>query len=577
MPNKVFISYRREDSRYQARRVYDAFVQALPPDTVFMDVDSIPPGADFVEILEGWVQQCDVLLALIGPTWLKSIDPRTKRRRLDSPEDFVRIEVRGALARNIPVVPVLLDAAEMPTAAELPDDVKALRRRHAEFVDFRTFDADVQRLIKRLKIGKEIELPGEAREPRAGDGGSRHTGVAAVKSLLERLKPNAVIAKPPLLVAAAAAALLLAVATVAYVMNTWTHVDASAGLAELAKAEESRRAAETRASQATDALAIAVKARQEAEATASAAATAQAKSEEARQAAEARSGEAADALTKSEKARREAEAAAAAARAAQAKSEEGRRAAETRAGEADKVRQEAETKATAAVAALTKTDESRRAAEARASEAAETLKKSDKARIEAESRASSAATAQAKAEDAQRTAEKARFAAETAATIATTAKTQADASRQYAEVRANDAVELAKKAEKARQEAEARLAAQTEELRKLTAARTDPAPAASSSSSSSRKLLTDAVSRGRWARNGKLNCFGSNNPDLFTLEVGNGTIAWVDGKGSRKVEKLVAAYENSFYTDQHSYSRSADNTLYVQASDITGFFLERCQ
>lgn len=56
MPDKVFISYRREDSRYQARQVYDAFVHALPPDTVFMDVDSIPPGADFVEILEGWVQ-----------------------------------------------------------------------------------------------------------------------------------------------------------------------------------------------------------------------------------------------------------------------------------------------------------------------------------------------------------------------------------------------------------------------------------------------------------------------------------------------------------------------------------------
>src|ERR1700712_2993993 len=147
MPNKVFISYRREDSKYQARRVYDAFEHALPPDTVFMDVDTIPPGADFVEILEGWVKQCDVLLALIGPNWLNSIDPRTSMRRLASPEDFVRIEVRGALRRKIPVVPVLLDATEMPTAAELPDDIKALPRRHAEFVDFRTFDADVQRLI----------------------------------------------------------------------------------------------------------------------------------------------------------------------------------------------------------------------------------------------------------------------------------------------------------------------------------------------------------------------------------------------------------------------------------------------
>src|ERR1700730_14572827 len=110
MPNKVFISYRREDSQYQARRIYDAFVHALPPDTVFMDIDSIAPGADFVEILEGWVQQCEVLLALIGPRWIDSTDPRTNLRRLDNPEDFVRIEVRGALERKIPVVPVLLDA-----------------------------------------------------------------------------------------------------------------------------------------------------------------------------------------------------------------------------------------------------------------------------------------------------------------------------------------------------------------------------------------------------------------------------------------------------------------------------------
>jgi hypothetical protein len=164
MPNKVFISYRREDSQYQAGRIYEAFVRALPPDTVFMDVDSMAPGDDFVEALEGWVQRCDVLLALIGPRWIDSIDPRTSLRRLDNLEDFVRIEVRGALERKIPVVPVLLDAAKMPTAADLPDDIKALTRRNAEFVDFRTFDADVQRLIKRLKIGKKIEQPSRRRD-----------------------------------------------------------------------------------------------------------------------------------------------------------------------------------------------------------------------------------------------------------------------------------------------------------------------------------------------------------------------------------------------------------------------------
>ena len=150
MASKVFISYRREDSRYQARRVYDAFKRAFPPDSIFMDVASIPPGADFVAILEGWVDQCEVMLALIGPGWINSIDPRTKARRLDNPEDFVRIEIGGGLKRGITIIPVLLDAARMPDAAELPDDIKALRRLNAEFVDFRTFDADVERLIATL-------------------------------------------------------------------------------------------------------------------------------------------------------------------------------------------------------------------------------------------------------------------------------------------------------------------------------------------------------------------------------------------------------------------------------------------
>src|SRR5436190_20391076 len=104
MPTKVFISYRRDDSKYQARGVYAAFQQVLPREDLFMDIDSIPPGADFVNVLEGWVDQCDILLALIGSGWASANDPKTGRRRLENPNDFVRIELREALARNIPVV-----------------------------------------------------------------------------------------------------------------------------------------------------------------------------------------------------------------------------------------------------------------------------------------------------------------------------------------------------------------------------------------------------------------------------------------------------------------------------------------
>ncbi len=70
MAHKVFISYRRDDSRYQARMIYIAFTQIIPREHVCMDVDSIPLGIDYRKILKGWVDECDVLLALIGPGWI---------------------------------------------------------------------------------------------------------------------------------------------------------------------------------------------------------------------------------------------------------------------------------------------------------------------------------------------------------------------------------------------------------------------------------------------------------------------------------------------------------------------------
>jgi hypothetical protein len=159
MAGKIFISYRRDDSRYQARMIYDAFSRGLPRENIFMDVDTIRPGVDFVRVLEGWVQQCEVLLVLMAENWVNSTDPKSSKRRLDNPKDFVRIEIRGALTRDIPVVPVLLDGAELPNEAELPDDIKPLLNRHAEFVDYRTFDTDVQRLIKKLGIVGDINQP----------------------------------------------------------------------------------------------------------------------------------------------------------------------------------------------------------------------------------------------------------------------------------------------------------------------------------------------------------------------------------------------------------------------------------
>jgi hypothetical protein len=152
VPSKVFISYRRDAAKWQAREIYRSLTQVLPRDHVSLDIDSIPPGADFVEFLEGWVEQCDILLALIEVGWADAIDPKTGRRRLENPKDFVRIEVRKALARGIPVVPVLLDGAQIPDLGQLPDDLQRLIRRNAEFIEHRTVDFDIDRLVKNLRL-----------------------------------------------------------------------------------------------------------------------------------------------------------------------------------------------------------------------------------------------------------------------------------------------------------------------------------------------------------------------------------------------------------------------------------------
>jgi hypothetical protein len=126
----IFINYRRDDVRGVAGRLYDHLTTTFSKDEVFMDVDAMKPGMDFVRQLDNSVSQCHVFLAMIGPNWLEAKD-HSGRRRLDDSKDFVRVELASALKREIPVIPVLIDGAEMPPEERLPDDLKPLARRHA--------------------------------------------------------------------------------------------------------------------------------------------------------------------------------------------------------------------------------------------------------------------------------------------------------------------------------------------------------------------------------------------------------------------------------------------------------------
>ena len=123
---KLFISYRRSDSQHAVDRLYKGLARYVdePKRDIFMDVDNIPLGVDFVDHLSGKVGECETLICVIGPDWLEEI-----QRRADDKKDFVRIEIESALARGIPVVPVLLDDAPVPAEHELPESIRALSRR----------------------------------------------------------------------------------------------------------------------------------------------------------------------------------------------------------------------------------------------------------------------------------------------------------------------------------------------------------------------------------------------------------------------------------------------------------------
>jgi hypothetical protein len=150
---KVFICYRRDDSAGHAGRVHDRLEREFGRDLSFMDVDAVPLGANFIKILREEVTKCDVLLAVIGPSWLDARD-EVGNRRLDSANDFVRIEIAAALQRDIPVIPILLDGAKIPRADQLPSDLAELTQRNGLEVRHASFQYDMDKLIRGLKSGR---------------------------------------------------------------------------------------------------------------------------------------------------------------------------------------------------------------------------------------------------------------------------------------------------------------------------------------------------------------------------------------------------------------------------------------
>lgn len=189
----IFISYRRDDSSGYAGRLHEALERRFGTDAVFRDVDTLVAGQDFVAAIDQGLRACRVALVVIGREWLAS---QGGASRLELPDDYVRIEVAGALARrDVLVVPVLVEGAGMPPRGALPEDLQALSRRQALSLRDETWDGDVERLIR--VVAPRIGSPGVPAEgPPAVAQGRRWVwgvGIAAAlfaAALLSQIVPR---------------------------------------------------------------------------------------------------------------------------------------------------------------------------------------------------------------------------------------------------------------------------------------------------------------------------------------------------------------------------------------------------
>jgi hypothetical protein len=148
---RIFICYRQFDSAGHAGRLFDTLSGKFGREQIFMDVAGVEPGADFVEVIEMSVISCHVLLAVIGRNWLTYKEGSKRKRRLDDPNDFVRLEIRTGLERDIRTIPVLVQGAEMPLVHSLPEEIKKLTRRQAFELRDSRWDYDVAALISSLE------------------------------------------------------------------------------------------------------------------------------------------------------------------------------------------------------------------------------------------------------------------------------------------------------------------------------------------------------------------------------------------------------------------------------------------
>jgi TIR domain len=162
---RIFINYRRDDAPMAAGRLSDDLGRHFGDDRVFMDVDKIEPGMDFKEAINRGVGACDVFIAVIGNDWLTMRDA-TGRRRLDNPDDYVRLEIEAALKRDVRVIPALVQGATMPGSDDLPPSLAPLATRNCvQLGDGVRWRSDVAGLMRALERIQPPSTPDPIPEP----------------------------------------------------------------------------------------------------------------------------------------------------------------------------------------------------------------------------------------------------------------------------------------------------------------------------------------------------------------------------------------------------------------------------
>jgi len=142
---RVFLSYRRGDSAGHAGRLYARLVESMGDGAVFIDVDKIPPGTYFEQVIARRIHDAESVIVVIGPDWLDARDA-AGQRRLDLPEDFVRREIEMAFMQHKRVIPVLVGGAVMPEAQDLPSGIARLSQLNAFIITHASFDRDADAL-----------------------------------------------------------------------------------------------------------------------------------------------------------------------------------------------------------------------------------------------------------------------------------------------------------------------------------------------------------------------------------------------------------------------------------------------